>query len=241
MQVAAVGIVLVSDRFMTSHAYLKDSAVQIKACNSAPAQDRRLAVQDALRKASLDVKDLQMVETQGSASPSHSMLGFPSTGTDAERSNDRSPRPGPLEAFGLTGWVALCSLGTRTLLRCLQHVVLISDDTVWRLRGWTQESHTNLPNCMQYISKPEDAGATVLILCRSDGKPAPSYADVRYLRDGRERLGHNPAEQMQEIVREDLEAVKSREGDRMLTSDFDEADRLRLGSRGGDRAALARL
>lgn len=94
---------------------------------------------------------------------------------------------------------------------------------------------------MQYISKPEEAGATVLILCRSDGKPAPTYADVKHLRDGRERLGYNPAEEMQEIVREDLEAVRSREGDRMLMSGVEDGERLRLGSRGGDRAALARL
>lgn len=113
--------------------------------------------------------------------------------------------------------------------------------TVWRLRGWSQEPDAHLQNCMQYTSKADEPGATVLILCRSDGQKAPAYASIKHLRDGRERLGYNPVEEMREIAREDLEAVRTREGDRMLVGDTDASDRARLASRGGDRAALARL
>lgn len=94
---------------------------------------------------------------------------------------------------------------------------------------------------MQCISRPDEADAAVLVLCRADGRSAPAYTDVKYLRDGRERLGHNPAEEMREIDKEDLEAVRTREGDRMLKSGAEEGGRMRIGSRGGDRAALARL
>jgi hypothetical protein len=77
----------------------------------------------------------------------------------------------------------------------------------------------------------------VAILSRSDGKPAPAYEDVRNLRDGRERLGHNPAEEVKDIGWR-MEGVKSREGDRMPSAEDQE---LRIASQYGDRAALARL
>lgn len=76
-----------------------------------------------------------------------------------------------------------------------------------------------------------------LILCRSDGQSAPKYKDVQNLRDGRERLGYNPAETTKEIGWR-MEGVKSREGDRMPLSG---AGQLQVTARGGDRAALARL
>jgi hypothetical protein len=77
----------------------------------------------------------------------------------------------------------------------------------------------------------------VAIFSRSDGAPAPTYEVVRNLRDGRERLGHNPAEGAKDIGWR-LEGVKSREGDRMPLARDQE---LRLASQNGDRAALARL
>lgn len=76
-----------------------------------------------------------------------------------------------------------------------------------------------------------------MILSRSDGQAAAAYGDVEHLRDGRERLGYNPAQQAREIAWR-MEGVKSREGDRMPVS---EAGQLQLATRGGDRAALARL
>jgi hypothetical protein len=76
-----------------------------------------------------------------------------------------------------------------------------------------------------------------VILCRSDGHPAPKHKDIQFLRDGRERLGYNPAHETKEIGWR-LDGVKSREGDRMPISG---AGELQLSRRSGDRAALARL
>ncbi len=75
------------------------------------------------------------------------------------------------------------------------------------------------------------------MLCRSDSKPAPEWEEVKYLRDGRERLGHNPAIESRDISMEDWQAVKAR--DNFVPESI--VKRLRLTARGGDRAALARL
>jgi hypothetical protein len=114
-------------------------------------------------------------------------------------------------------------------------MLTISAHTVWRLRGWVQESKPGLRNSLQYTSTSNGTIA-VVSLSRSDGASAPAYEAVRNLRDGRERLGHNPAEGPQEIGWR-MEGVKSREGDRLLFADRG----LRLASQNGDRAALARL
>jgi hypothetical protein len=111
-----------------------------------------------------------------------------------------------------------------------------STHTVWRLRGWVNESEPNLRNPLQYTSTAEGSVA-VAIFSRSDGTPAPAYEDVRNLRDGRERLGHNPAEEVKDIGWR-MEGVKSREGDRMPSAGDQE---LRIASQNGDRAALSRL
>ena len=83
----------------------------------------------------------------------------------------------------------------------------------------------------------DDGAANVLILSRSDGQPAPTWDDIKNVRDGRERLGYNPADEVRGIAQEDLEAVRAKQE---FTSDADLL-RLRLPMKGGDRAALARL
>lgn len=99
-----------------------------------------------------------------------------------------------------------------------------------------------MKNSMQCISRADESCAAVLILSRSDGKFAPSYKEIEHLRDGRERLQYNPAEGLREIDQEDLEAVRTREGDRMpIGGDEGTGNVKRLASRGGDRASLARL
>jgi len=76
-----------------------------------------------------------------------------------------------------------------------------------------------------------------MILSRSDSKASPAWSDVKNLRDGRERLGYNPAMEIRPISREDLENVRA---NAEFTTD-DGLERLRLSIKGGDRAALARL
>lgn len=61
---------------------------------------------------------------------------------------------------------------------------------------------------------------------------------MRDLRDGRERFGYNPAVETRGILLEDVAAVRAREHVGDLGS---VVQSLRLGKKGGDRAALARL
>ena len=82
-----------------------------------------------------------------------------------------------------------------------------------------------------------DGSAYVTVLCRSDDQPAPTWEKVEHLRDGRERLGQNPAIETKEITFEDWQAVKAR--DNFVPESTEK--RLKLPVKGGDRAALARL
>jgi len=217
IKIAAIAVVFVNDRFLTSHAYLKDSAVCVRACHlAATGKDPRGPVFSALRQAKLGAEDVQLVEVQGTVSS-------PSQGQDLLSNGDfkedviSAPELAPLVGFGTTSLTGLCEI-------------------VWRLRGWVHESKPNLRNSLQYTSTANGSIA-VAIFSRSDGAPAPAYEDVRNLRDGRERLGHNPAEEVKEIGWR-MEGVKSREGDRIPFAGDQE---LRLASQNGDRAALARL
>ena len=83
----------------------------------------------------------------------------------------------------------------------------------------------------------EDGTAYVAILRRGDGQPAPSWDNVKHVRDGRERLGYNPAMENRGISLEDWQAVKAR--DNFVPEKVPKA--LKLQAKGGDRAALARL
>ena len=95
---------------------------------------------------------------------------------------------------------------------------------------------SQVKNCLQYTADLSGA-ASAIIISRSDERTAQAWEDIKNLRDGRERLGYNPAVEMREISREDLEDVRAREE---FTSD-DAVKQLQLTVRGGDRAALARL
>lgn len=75
------------------------------------------------------------------------------------------------------------------------------------------------------------------ILCRADGEAAPKWEKIQHLRDGRERLGYNPARDSKDISYEDWLAVKAR--DNFVPEST--SRKLELPVKGGDRAALARL
>lgn len=77
-----------------------------------------------------------------------------------------------------------------------------------------------------------------MVLGRSDGRPALKWNEVENVRDGRERLGYNPAVEVRNISREDIEAVRTQE--HFVPADID-VKQLGFGEKGGDRAALARL
>ena len=82
-----------------------------------------------------------------------------------------------------------------------------------------------------------DGTASVIVLCRADGRAAPEWNQVEHLRDGRERLGHNPAIETREVSFEDWQAVRARD-DHVPEQII---KKIKLPIKGGDRAALARL
>ena len=89
---------------------------------------------------------------------------------------------------------------------------------------------------MQFTIGPEGS-AYVTILCRADGQRVPRWEMIKNLRDGRERLGYNPAQDSKDVSIEDWNAVKARENFVPEST----RDKLSLPVKGGDRAALARL
>lgn len=216
---------LVSNLFLTSHAYLKDSSVRILGCSLASrihsrsanrpngARTVRTAVQSALRQAHLQPKDLQLVQIKHDTSQQHLREAL----EGVEATQPQEPwTSGTVTSE--TGWLGLCRL-------------------VYQLRGWATDAPVpNARNCLQFVSG-QDGSASAIILARSDARPAPVWQDIKDVRDGRERLGYNPAIEVRPIAQEDLEAVRARAE---FTSDADLA-RLGLPIKGGDRAALARL
>jgi hypothetical protein len=104
VQLAAVAIILMSDRLLVSHA---DSAVRIRACSLAVADSAfRGSVDSALRQAKLKAEDIQMIEANGSG---------PSPGANevlrSAHIGEASRALAPLEGFGATGLAGLCGIG----------------------------------------------------------------------------------------------------------------------------------
>ena len=100
-------MILVSERFLVAHAFLKDSAVHIRACTVAVADSAfRGSVDSALQQAGLKAGDIQAIESPGSA---------PSPGTNeilrSAQLKGASKALGPLKDFGATGLAGLCGIG----------------------------------------------------------------------------------------------------------------------------------
>ncbi|CAK1356921.1 unnamed protein product [Cercospora beticola] len=221
-QTLVVGVVLVSELFLTSHAYLKDSSIRI--CGSAlaspihlrslgssdPSRTARTAVGSALRQAQLKRTDIQLLHLPHDLRETNprALSGFDAATSELSRS---------LRSEGsTTGLAALVTL-------------------VWQFRGWAGDLPVDGQNCLLYTSGRKGV-TSVLIIRRSDGRAAVKWEEVQHVRDGRERLGYNPAAQTKKICVEDVEAVRAR------VEFVPEAQkRLQLPAKGGDRAALARL
>ncbi|KAF2093625.1 hypothetical protein NA57DRAFT_61331 [Rhizodiscina lignyota] len=110
-------------------------------------------------------------------------------------------------------------------------------ELVWRLRGWAHNMPAPPGKDFLHSTIRVDGTAYVIVLCRADGKTAPEWKMIEHLRDGRERLGHNPAIQTRDVSFEDWMAVKAR--DEYVPERVGE--QLGLPVRGGDLAALARF
>jgi hypothetical protein len=107
VQLAAVAVILVSDRLLVSHAFLQDSAVRIRACSLAVADSAfRGSVDSALRQAESKAGDIQMIEANGSS---------PSPGANevlrSAHIGETSRALEPLKGFGATGLAGLCGIG----------------------------------------------------------------------------------------------------------------------------------
>ena len=127
----------------------------------------------------------------------------------------------------------------RLALSCQRRFALQSSDnflsSVWLLRGWLRpEPVTSVKNCLHY-NAAADGTASVCILNRADGEQiARGWPESESLKDGRERLGYNPAREIKAVSVEDWMAVKSR--------DFGpDVDEIHFRRKGGDRAALLKL
>jgi hypothetical protein len=112
VKVAAIAFVLVNDRFLTSHAYLKDSAVCVRACHLATAgQGLRGPVIDALRQASLEAREIQLVEVQGTTpSPARGLKLLSDGGIGEDDTVSASELP-PIAGLGTTSLTGLCGIG----------------------------------------------------------------------------------------------------------------------------------
>ena len=117
-QVAVIALVLVSRRFLRSHAYLKDSSALISGSHVAsPVYSRaskkndsaiatKRAIQAALQQSKLDVEDIQIVELHlGSHQGAQEALG------ELKVSEDNSASPVSHPFVGSTGLAGLCELG----------------------------------------------------------------------------------------------------------------------------------
>ncbi|KAK3111055.1 hypothetical protein LTR53_014071 [Teratosphaeriaceae sp. CCFEE 6253] len=115
VEVVAVAIVLISSLFLMSHAYLKDGAIRIQASSlterkqsstTSKSNAAESAVQNVLRQARLQPKDVQVVEAQPS---------FSATAQSALRDFEALQPQGPPDTssllVGTTGLAGLCELG----------------------------------------------------------------------------------------------------------------------------------
>lgn len=116
-----VALVLVSRRFLRSHAYLKDSSAYISGSHVAsPVYSRasnksdsalatKRAISEALQQAKLTVEDIQVVELHmGSHKSAQEALG------ELKVSEDNSASPVSHPFIGSTGLAGLCELGKLT-------------------------------------------------------------------------------------------------------------------------------
>ena len=118
IQIAVVAVVLVSEAFLTSHAYLKDSAASIRGFSlvspiymkhsksDSETLATKTAIQAALQQAVLAPDDIQIVELRHGSNPSvQQALG------ELRIAEDEGGSPVSHPFVGSTGLAGLCELG----------------------------------------------------------------------------------------------------------------------------------
>lgn len=132
-QVASIALILVSQTFLQSHAYLKDSAILILASQvNSPIHSRtsnaddetiatRTSIQAALRQSALLPEDFQVVELRhGSNQSVQAALG------EMKVNEDSTASPVSHPFIGQTGLGGLCELGEWLCMNTTFDVALLN-------------------------------------------------------------------------------------------------------------------
>ncbi|KAJ5278669.1 hypothetical protein N7478_004041 [Penicillium angulare] len=229
----AAAAVLVSERFLQAHPFLKQSAVAIK--GQALATDSlelyepasaieligsnmtRRAVKNALNQAYLSPQDIQVIELHDCFTTNEMCaiedLGLAPHGEGWKLVSDRRITYDNTSETKRTspGWIINPSGGLISKGHPLGATGLAQTaELVWHLRGWAENrSVPGTKYCLQHNMGL--GGATVVtILGRADNDVAPLLSKIQDQVDGRQRLGYNPAMEVREVDAGDFEAVRSR-------------------------------
>jgi hypothetical protein len=120
-QIATIAVILVSDRFLVSHAFLKDSAVHVKACTLAAAgKGFRPSVDAALKQAGVEAGNMQLMEVQGSISTADKNGLLRDSNV-----KQTSWQLAAVKDFSTTGLASLCGIGELQTRMTLMKVALI--------------------------------------------------------------------------------------------------------------------
>ncbi|KAI7978437.1 hypothetical protein EIK77_001961, partial [Talaromyces pinophilus] len=223
----AAAAVVVSERFLQSHPYLKDSAIVVKGQAMATDSPKlyeppsaieligsdmtRRAARNAYREAGLTSSDVQVVELHDCFT-TNEMCALEDLGLAAQGEGWKLVAEGAITYLPDSeskrtspGWIVNPSGGLISKGHPLGATGLAQiTELVWHLRGWAE--NRTVPGtkyCLQHNMGL--GGATVVsILGRADGQTAPRTCDKS---DGRQRLGYNPALEARGIREEDFDAV----------------------------------
>jgi hypothetical protein len=120
-QIVIIAVILVSDRFLVSHAFMKDSAVHVMACTLAAAgKGFRPSVDAALKQAGVEAGNMQLMEVQGSISTADKNGLLRDSNV-----KQTSWQLAAVKDFSTTGLASLCGIGELQTRMTLMKVALI--------------------------------------------------------------------------------------------------------------------
>ncbi|KAF0321814.1 nonspecific lipid-transfer protein [Colletotrichum asianum] len=233
----AAAAVIVSERFLKTHPFLKSGAVQVAGqalvtdasslYESASAIEligsdmTRKAAAQAYEQAGITAEDATVIELHDCFT-TNEMCALEGLGLAKEGMGWKLVRDGGI-TYTSDGrpspsgkqWIVnpsggLISKGHPLGATGLAQLTNTSKTKVWHLRGWAaSRSAPGTKYCVQHNMGL--GGATVVtIYKRFDNQVAPRLNNIKPEDDGRGRLGYNPAEVARSIRRVDWESVRSR-------------------------------
>ncbi|KAL3296181.1 sterol carrier protein 2 [Colletotrichum asianum] len=232
-QTGAAAAVIVSERFLKTHPFLKSGAVQVAGqalvtdasslYESASAIEligsdmTRKAAAQAYEQAGITAEDATVIELHDCFT-TNEMCALEGLGLAKEGMGWKLVRDGGI-TYTSDGrpspsgkqWIVNPSGGLISKGHPLGATGLAQcAELVWHLRGWAaSRSAPGTKYCVQHNMGL--GGATVVtIYKRFDNQVAPRLNNIKPEDDGRGRLGYNPAEVARSIRRVDWESVRSR-------------------------------